>query len=215
MDTAVIPHPAREARQDQLWVDDGAWVAAAHHPLFIVDSAGIVLVHNAPAERLCATNDGLRLAGGRLAVDSPNRQARLDALIADATDPGCRDRTGWMRIERPSGRPAIALFVSPQRAGSRRARVEAIDPRRPLAPDRRALREVFGLTASEIRVALLIGAGHDIASASQVSQIAEETVRTQLKSIFRKAGVNRQPDLVRALAWLSPPPPIEADNPNG
>ena len=59
------------------------------------------------------------------------------------------------------------------------------------------LMERFRLTPAEARVALHLIDGGDIASCAEAAGVSPGTVRTQLKSIFAKTGVNRQAALVR------------------
>ncbi|MGZ3377756.1 MAG: helix-turn-helix transcriptional regulator [Phenylobacterium sp.] len=50
----------------------------------------------------------------------------------------------------------------------------------------------FGLTATESRLATYLGQGGSVAGYAEVFGVAVGTVRSQLKSIFAKTGVNRQ-----------------------
>lgn len=155
---------------------------------------------NEAAAQLCASSREFGLVDNRLVLSDPDRQQRFACIIREASS-GAGGVTQWMRLERSSGGAPLALAIT---ACGGNAIVEAIDPRRPLSPDPAALREILGLTAGESRLACLIGAGHDLASAARTLHSAEETLRTQLKAIFRKAGINRQQDLMRMLAWLQP-----------
>ena len=61
------------------------------------------------------------------------------------------------------------------------------------------LRERYGLTAREVRVALLIAEGHVVKDVSAILEVSIFTVRAHLRRIFMKTGVNRQAALVRLL----------------
>jgi DNA-binding CsgD family transcriptional regulator len=61
---------------------------------------------------------------------------------------------------------------------------------------------VYGLTEAEARLASALSAGHSIESAAANLGVQVTTARSQLKSVFRKVGVNRQQDLTRILASL-------------
>ena len=58
------------------------------------------------------------------------------------------------------------------------------------------IRMQFGLTAAEIRVALSLVAGNDVASISSQLGLSRETVRSHVKSILAKTRTNRQAELV-------------------
>lgn len=64
------------------------------------------------------------------------------------------------------------------------------------------LRRRYNLTAAEADVAGLFAEGRSIAQIAARRRVAESTVREQMKSIYRKTGVQRQVDLVRLLAGL-------------
>ncbi|HLZ76933.1 helix-turn-helix transcriptional regulator [Phenylobacterium sp.] len=60
----------------------------------------------------------------------------------------------------------------------------------------------FGLTITEARLAMYLGEGGSVAGYAEVFGVAVSTVRSQLKSVFAKTGVNRQ----GALAAIVPRP---------
>jgi DNA-binding CsgD family transcriptional regulator len=63
-----------------------------------------------------------------------------------------------------------------------------------------ALRITFNMTAAEARLAARLSVGESLESATEQIGIAKETGRNQLKSIFLKAGVKRQSELVAVLS---------------
>ncbi len=62
--------------------------------------------------------------------------------------------------------------------------------------------ECFDLTPAEARVAVAIADGASVKQISQKTGAALSTVRTQLKCVLEKVGVNRQADLVRVVLSL-------------
>ena len=102
------------------------------------------------------------------------------------------------------------MFVSPLRTGddellSANAKVLVIvhDTAQRRGADLDMLAALFGLTDAEARLASALSAGHSLESAAAMLGIRQATARTELKSVFRKAGVSRQQDLVRLLTSLS------------
>lgn len=63
-----------------------------------------------------------------------------------------------------------------------------------------ALRITFHLTPAEARLAARLSTGESLDSATEAIGISKETGRNQLKSIFLKAGVKRQSELVAMLS---------------
>lgn len=68
--------------------------------------------------------------------------------------------------------------------------------RRATTEDGAWLRERFGLTAQEARVALLIAEGYVAKEVAAMLDVTVFTVRAHLRNIFAKIGVGRQAALV-------------------
>ena len=66
-----------------------------------------------------------------------------------------------------------------------------------------ALRDLFGLTAAEARLALALHRHADLSLAAQACAITPATAQTRLKVIFGKTGERGQPALVRLVATLA------------
>lgn len=65
------------------------------------------------------------------------------------------------------------------------------------------LRESFGLTPAETRLAARLKDGLTLKEAAGELGVTINTVRNQLRAIFEKVGLSRQSDLIRALTQLS------------
>jgi|TARA_Y100000991_G_scaffold204253_1_gene179627 DNA-binding CsgD family transcriptional regulator len=87
----------------------------------------------------------------------------------------------------PEGR-ALVYFHAPEYEG---------------AVDEQQVAELFDLTSAEARVAAAIAEGSDLKSLADRLSLSVETVRGQLKSVFRKTGTRRQNELA-ARILLSP-----------
>jgi hypothetical protein len=66
-----------------------------------------------------------------------------------------------------------------------------------------SIRQSFGLTGAEIRLARTLRDGRSLKEAADDLAVSHNTVRNQLRAIFDKMGVKRQSDLIRALTELS------------
>jgi DNA-binding CsgD family transcriptional regulator len=183
---------------------------AVPQAIFALDGSGRIVFMNAPAEQLVRTRDGLLTDNGRLACRLPGQQPLLDrllkaALMADVD----AVRGGWLRLQRASGRRPYLALVSQLAAAAElmdefqpRLLVIVSDPDRAAVPDDQALRDLYGLTDAEARVAAALGSGHSVQSAAEWLNISAETLRSHLKHVFRKLGVARQQDLVRILTEI-------------
>jgi DNA-binding CsgD family transcriptional regulator len=67
-------------------------------------------------------------------------------------------------------------------------------------PEPGLLRRAFNLTAAEARLAAVIATGVSPEEAAERLEIARETARKQLKSVFEKTGAHRQGELVALLS---------------
>jgi DNA-binding CsgD family transcriptional regulator/PAS domain-containing protein len=211
------PHLARAlALADQLGTlrshqsFSSAVLEAMPQALFALDDDGRILFANSRAEACLRAADGLCLADGRLSTALASEQPAIDRLIKGAGIAGMATGSGWARVSRPRGGLPYAMFVSPLRTGddellSANAKVLVIvhDTAQRRGADLDMLAALFGLTDAEARLASALSAGHSLESAAAMLGIRQATARTELKSVFRKAGVSRQQDLVRLLTSLS------------
>lgn len=65
------------------------------------------------------------------------------------------------------------------------------------------LRELFGLTAAEARLACVLAVEGDLRRVADQLSLSVETVRTQLKAVFSKTGTRRQSELLQLLTRLA------------
>ena len=65
-----------------------------------------------------------------------------------------------------------------------------------------SVRESFGLTPAETRLAARLKDGLSLKEAADDMAVSLNTVRNQLRAVFEKMGLNRQSELVRALTQL-------------
>lgn len=116
-----------------------------------------------------------------------------------------------LALKRSSGRAGYMLQVSAlpkvNEFGSGPQQPCAIaflsHPARPPLVDEAILRRLYGLTPAECRLATAICAGETIVTAAVQAGVSENTVRSQLKSIFDKTGTRRQAQLIKLLMSLA------------
>jgi DNA-binding CsgD family transcriptional regulator len=161
------------------------------------------LVSSSPlADRILAEGEGLRRRGDELVFARSEHQRVVTALLG-AAEAAALTR---FRIERPThgdlvitarpleltaihaGTGALALFLA--RPG----------PERPADPQ--GLRDLFGLTGAEARLAAALARGSTLVAAARALNIAHNTAKVQLRSVFAKTGVHRQAQLVALIASL-------------
>lgn len=174
-------------------------------PLVLVSAQGTVAFANQQAQRLEAEGRCLLRRQGRLAAVHPADDALLQAALARVLS----GNTGGGQCSMPLhardgavlGLVTICPVTEPVLDPWGRASVGAALFIRSLAPRRLAegVRDAFGLTAAEFRLANLLMQGLAPAEAAGRLGITTNTVRTQLRGLFDKTGTRRQPELVALL----------------
>jgi len=71
------------------------------------------------------------------------------------------------------------------------------------APQPALLEALFDLTPTEAKVASLLVQGQSVVEIAKAQEVKQNSVRTQLKSVFAKTGVHRQAELVGLLPMQS------------
>lgn len=162
---------------------------------FAVDAQGrLVLVNRRGQEHL---NAGalFELRNWRLAgCDASSAQQLRTALEAAA-------RSRATAFSAPARKGRWMVRVVPLVRGAGMALVCVGHTARPLA-DCAALRQLFGFSEAEAQIAreLVEGARPKVIAAKR--SVAESTVRSQIREVFRKAGVRGIADLARVLSAI-------------
>ena len=152
------------------------------------------------------------LRGAQFEVANRNDDAALQRLIAGAT--GALQgigapRGGVQRLARSSGKASYTVTVAPVQRDTSwignepMALVLISDPDLTPVPSREMLHQLFGLSASETRVAERLMMGDSPEQAAAFLNVKTATVRWHLVSMYRKTGTNRQAELVRLLLSLA------------
>jgi DNA-binding CsgD family transcriptional regulator len=179
----------------------------ARCPTFLLDERGRVRHANRAAEDLMAQDIGLRIISGRLSSARSDVARRLEGLIGSAGSPdGSRRAGGAITLTAPGRRSPLCVAAAPLRSehlsvfAGRLAVIVWVtdqDPG-PSLPQAR-LRERFGLTSAEGRLALALLDGASPREAAGELGLSYHTVRNQLQGVFEKTGVHRQTELIMLL----------------
>jgi DNA-binding CsgD family transcriptional regulator/PAS domain-containing protein len=175
--------------------------------ILITDNLGRVVEMNQAAERMVRLDDGLTIRDGRVGAQRGFETAKLARLVAGAAAAPQRGaEAGRMLVWRLGNRlpyfvTVVPLGVDVAIPDRPAAMVVAVDPEEH-APSELELSEFFGLTRAESRLAAALVAGKrpdDIAAASGVRIT---TLRTQIRAILMKVGVNKLTDLIRVMSSI-------------
>lgn len=167
----------------------------------LVEETGAVVSMNRALRLILDNNDGLVRVAGRM--ESRPRKLLEDALrevVSAAAHAGTRTA---FRLEQAAGPLSVLVSkLQPTNQSAPLAMLWVASADVPLVPES-GLRELFGLTAAEARLAQRLVRGLTLEEAAQDLGTTTNTAKTQLKAVFAKVGVRRQPELVQAI-WSTP-----------
>jgi DNA-binding CsgD family transcriptional regulator len=174
----------------------------------VMDGTGRIIRCNATAKEILAEKDGLLLRQGILRAEIPGHDHNFQRLINTALDSSSQklSEPQATSVPRGSGRSNLSILIRPiphsDLSGGKQLPAVAIfirDPARQPSPSEELLRQLFGLTAAEATLALLLANGRTLDEAAQRLNIRKNTARAQLSSIFDKTGARRQTTLMHIL----------------
>lgn len=198
--------------------------------LILFDESGYVVGANATARRTVDQHPELEFAASpepphdrtRLQIRRSALQLKLERALRACVGPGAGGLTlgaSLARDARPTqalvltyeqGQPGLILQLSTMPAHGRgtgpgRAVVVGvlIDRSTPPSLEPAMLRELFGLTEAESRVAEAYLRVDTVKDVAQLLGVSANTVKTHLASVYLKTGCTRQAQLVRLLMSLS------------
>lgn len=187
--------PAPAGRNDIGWI--------------VLSSRGKVLGANSLAQEMVAAGLGRLRIGTELGFDDPgNGEALTRALTQSRGQAGGRT---ILRLDRGDDDVPCFAYVAPARALPGVAELTDDDQAYALifpAVEETgklwsSIRESFGLTPAELRLARKLRDGRSLKEAADELEVSVNTLRNQLRAIFDKMGLKRQSDLIRALTQLS------------
>jgi DNA-binding CsgD family transcriptional regulator len=187
--------------------------------VILVDARLRPVLVNRAAERLLAARDGLVIDRSGLRASTAALTAALRTILVNATGitDGSVSETGAhaLAMPRPSGRRPLQITVTPvarsneyvDHPGRAKAALFITDPDRTAAGNNEALRQTYGLTATEARVACAVADGLRVAQIADLVHLTGNTVRWYIKQALAKTGTSTQAQLVRVV--LCTPPTVE------
>lgn len=175
--------------------------------IVMLGPGGEIIFMNRSAAGMIAEKDGLLAIGNQLRAERSVESEHLTAMVKTAISLSTKGEIsagGGILIARRT-RPPLHVVISPLR-NTRLQSFQGIaaiafvnDPLRSNRPAEAVLRTLYGLTPAESRVALLLSDGHAPREIAGLIGVTDNTVRSQIKSIFSKTGVRRQGELIRLL----------------
>ncbi len=177
-------------------------------PAAIVSSDGRLIAANSVAQAELSSEVFLRARSGLMeAVDSASSQ-RLKSALRDVSAPETHPPKPPVAVVL-QGRHGEALIADVAPLAPRDATDRAPGTALVVLPIRRggdvmsqALRRAYGLTPSEAEVALALLQGQGLDEIAALRGVLQDTIRSQLKAIYRKTGAANQAMLVAAAGGM-------------
>lgn len=168
----------------------------------LLDDAARIIEVSDTAARLLTRADALEVSTATGSWLSESLRCRLRALMADRPEGGHLNGSN-LTVASPENGTTLSLVLSPalQYASSwfgRHARwlLIVFDADRPDEASAESIRSEFGLTQAEARVAHLLAQGLVPKQIAAHCGTSPETVRTQIKSVYRKLDVHSRTALL-------------------
>jgi DNA-binding CsgD family transcriptional regulator len=174
----------------------------------LVTDKGYVRHMNTLAVRCLKAGDGVRLQDGRVVATDSKYSAQFELLLDGGAGMGSAVAGGAIQISRK--RAVAPLHVTavpvPQKnriANGDRLAIVFIGDRLQLPKSRLALmRQMYGLSPAEARVADLLMQGFDVREAAERLNGTLESTRFRVKRILAKTGTRRQSELMQLMLSL-------------
>jgi DNA-binding CsgD family transcriptional regulator/PAS domain-containing protein len=185
--------------------------------VIFTDAGGRIAHVNAAAAKMLDAGTLIRRRGGRLTAVDDRTAAVLASTLASALLDPLQQGDGaaiMLPDSGPAGTSRHVAHVLPLRSGhcgeagreygataAVFIRDVGVDPISAAA----SLSQVYDLTRRELSVLLALVADHSVPDAAAILGLSEQTVKTHLKSIFRKVGVHKQSALATLVAGIANP----------
>lgn len=176
----------------------------------ILDESGRVLHTNALARQILVGCDGISLTGTTLVLCHPDDAQRFKAAVVRMSEARRAGKAGVaevIRVQHPSGRPALSMIVRPapmdpgEQNGAMTPAVAVFLSAEYTTRDAsvECVQKLFGLTQKEAMLALSLTSGRTLQQAANEMNITPNTARAHIRAIFAKTGIDRQTKLVAAI----------------
>jgi DNA-binding CsgD family transcriptional regulator len=178
--------------------------------LMVCSASAELLIVNQTANQILKARDGLELdSDGMLSTICEETESLKDLVkrVAETSrgqERGSRDTA--FAVQRATGKRPLTLFVravktktntpAPNEAA---VLIMILDSAQPVEATEAELRQLYGFTATEARLANHLMEGSALEDCCEAMGIRRTTARMHLRNIFAKAGVRRQGELVSLL----------------
>lgn len=178
--------------------------------LVLFDSMAKPVYINPLAEAILQEHPAINLRNEMInaANDEENRMLRRLIYSAVNQHEDVDARGGSIGLHHPEKATPLPVMITPlyhsdflgqDNVHHVTAAMYITDPEKSISVSPEVLSDIFSLTPKESAIAVALTNGLSVEEISQINGTTLNTVRSQIKAIFRKTGTNRQTELVRIL----------------
>jgi DNA-binding CsgD family transcriptional regulator len=177
--------------------------------LVVCSASGKLLVANQTADQILRTRDGLELDSDGIVSAIHEETESLKDLIKKVAESRGQERGGCdsaFALRRAEGKRPLTLFVRAVKSktdspvdNEAAVLIMILDSGLPVETTEAELRQLYGFTATEARLANHLMEGLALEDCCEAMGIRRTTARMHLRNIFAKTGVRRQGELVSLL----------------
>ena len=174
--------------------------------MVLFNGRGQCLLVNDEAQAIFNAVDGITLRNGKISTALDTQSGVIAKMINQARLVGqgeTIDPIGVCRVLRPSGKRSYELMVAPvfekdsdSVLNNTSVAVFIFDPETESESLETLMARMYQLTSKEVEVLMLLLQGYNATQVSDQLGKSRETVKNQLRSIFRKTDTYRQSELI-------------------
>jgi DNA-binding CsgD family transcriptional regulator len=172
----------------------------------LVDATGTPVLTNKHAQKILSDDSELMIENGKLTTTSLNSRRQLSELLRNVSQQrgDSAKEFALMKIQRSSSPIPLTVLVScvggmPEGAGRSAPMVLVLisNENQTIKVPAEIINLLYGLTPAESRLTLALVDGLELDEIATKFCVSQNTLRVQLRSIFKKTGVRRQSELVK------------------
>ncbi len=166
-----------------------------------------IVLTNSRGREILADRYGLKSIGDCLVAHEKSENLKLQRLVKRAASADTQqgdNQVNVLHLREPLGQRSLEILVMASPGGedpqhSPAAILFLFDNSQNHAISTEILRKLYRLTRTELRLIALLMDGHTFELCARELRISVNTVRTHLKHIYRKTGINRLTELIQRI----------------
>jgi DNA-binding CsgD family transcriptional regulator len=180
--------------------------------LILIDRKLQPVYANPVAESILRYHPAINIRNNRIYAHNPGQSEKirkaLVSAVASAENPDLAESSTMLGLRHPDCATTLPILISPahrvlHQLTARESFAHAViclsDPDRSHPIEINKLAAAYKLSRAEAEVAASISNGLTTDEIANINHVSISTVRSQLKSVFRKMAINHQTELVKVL----------------